>query len=150
MNTLSKDITKQFFKDENGYAQLRARWSELMQDKEARKQIKTEHHILYSILIGRDWRKCIGDVRDEKKINNGYISKAYFAFCDLMSPYHDYRHLIPFKGIVNDDVLKIIREITESCISPYSTSAYVDPRPETAYTDSKVSKYLPKEVCEMK
>ena len=71
MNTLGKKVTSTFYKDADGYAQLQARWSELMQDKEACKGLRTEHHLLYAILRGKDWRKGFSPDTNANLLANG-------------------------------------------------------------------------------
>ena len=57
MNTLSKKLTARFFLNSEGYQMLRDRWSKLMNSPE-KVNLAPEHHLLYHVLIGKDWRKA--------------------------------------------------------------------------------------------
>jgi len=54
MNTIGRSVTCNFFKNADGYAQLRKAWSQAMQ---ARTKLSAAHHALYLILCGKNWTK---------------------------------------------------------------------------------------------
>lgn len=72
MNTLSKKITPNFFKEEikhNCYFEVKKHWLALQNNQDC--HLALEHHILYAILRGKDWRKCFTPITNEVKLING-------------------------------------------------------------------------------
>lgn len=70
MNTLSKNITRGFFRDESGYQQLQARWSEVVNATEPQ-ALSCAHHLLYQAIRGKDWRRGFAPVTNAVKLANG-------------------------------------------------------------------------------
>lgn len=56
MNTLSKTITTQFYKDANGFKDFEAAWKKVV-NSELKYKLKVEDFTVYAILRGKDWRK---------------------------------------------------------------------------------------------
>jgi hypothetical protein len=73
MNTLSKQFTLGMFFDEDPekYLALRKQWSKMM-NSDARKELTMSHHILYLILIGKNWKKAVTLPTNKNKIENNY------------------------------------------------------------------------------
>ncbi len=55
MNTLSRAMTARFFPTVNDYDALRRHWSALV-NSPRKHELKAEHHLLYLVLCGKDWR----------------------------------------------------------------------------------------------
>lgn len=107
MNTLSKEVTKQFFGEENDYARLKTHWSKMINDKEARKSLQAEHHLLYLILMGRDWRKGFTACTNVKKLSNGQnplmgLRNALYRF---KSDWTIQLLFAPFEGYISESAI---------------------------------------------
>lgn len=63
MKTLGKQITSQWFNTPEDYQNLRRFWRKLMENREP---LQAEFHMLYMILIGRDYRKGFKTASPEK------------------------------------------------------------------------------------
>ena len=124
MNTLSREVTRRFFADgETGYAALEQRWSQLVNDPEARKGLGPEHHLFYAILRGKDWRRafCIQAVDGAWKLNmtnevkraNGNIHGCGWvrALNRLHSTYWEPHLLQPFGDLLAHDALARARAL---------------------------------------
>jgi hypothetical protein len=70
MNTLSRTLTAQFFNTQKDYNALKAHWSKLV-NSPRKKELRPEHHLLYSALLGRDWRKGFSPITNKVKLANG-------------------------------------------------------------------------------
>jgi hypothetical protein len=73
MNTLSKEFTLGTFYNEEpeNYTKLRKQWSKLM-NSDAKKTLTMHHHILYLILIGKNWKKAVTLPTNKNKLANNY------------------------------------------------------------------------------
>lgn len=134
MNTLSREITRRFFISEAGYAQLAARWAAALREdkrragiaRKARKQggarsqsevppqpLRSEHHLLYAVLRGRDWRKGYSACTDPRRLDNGYSrwAAATRAVLALHSGSREEALLAPFADLLSDDALALIRKL---------------------------------------
>ena len=148
MNTLNKTTTSRFFATEGGYQELRARWSKIMQDKDARKALTSTHHALYAVLLGRDWRKgftapknpiegmptpqSVIDGLDRAATHlNAKPTIGYAKLGNIVPgtsgyrPYIDFSTVNPFFGLLAEGV-----EV-ESFIPLFASGQFL---PETAYT----------------
>ena len=72
MNTLGKQITRQFFHNESGFDLLQNDWQRNWQDKSLIEHLQPVHFFLYQAFRGKDWRKAFTAVTNERKIENGY------------------------------------------------------------------------------
>ena len=130
MNTLGKKVTSTFFKDATtGYAQLQARWSALVQDKDAREGLTAAHYLLYAILRGKDWRKGFTEDTNVGRLANG--SMPFDALGKAMATvkstydYTQQRLLVPFGDLLADDVLVKVRALLpETSYSSKPAKAY--------------------------
>ena len=134
MNRLSKNVTRRFFQNAEGFAELQSRWAALGAEdgrraayaRKARKlqsgidasqteptTLRSEHHLLYSVLRGRDWRKGFSPCADQNRLNNGYArwAAATRAVLALHSSYREEALLAPFSGLLADDALASIRAL---------------------------------------
>jgi hypothetical protein len=109
MNTLSKNFTLGTFFEESPerYLELRHRWSEAMRSDD-KKTLSFEHHILYLILIGKNWTKSVTEATNQKKLDNGYKS-PFIRLAETTGYSYMLRHLVShkiFNGIITDEVAK--------------------------------------------
>ena len=117
MNTLSKNITKTFFKSDEGYNQMIARWKELHKEN-PKSKIEPKYFMLYAILRGKDWRKGFTPCTNQIKLDNGYKPnlRAEEALSAIRSTKYDYiaDQFIEnsgFNDIIDCDTLEKIREL---------------------------------------
>jgi hypothetical protein len=73
MNTLSKEFTLGMFfgEDPENYKKLRKQWS-LMVNSPRKHRLTMAHHILYLILIGKNWQKAVTLPTNKNKVENHY------------------------------------------------------------------------------
>ena len=120
MNTLSKELTLSILGDAEGYSKLVKLWSRLMQE---RTPLGAEHHLLYAVMRGKDWRKGFTAAINKKKLENGYRPAVLTAFTCITSSYRDERLLLPFDGILTKEGLIRLRHLLPS----YSSSMLEQP-----------------------
>lgn len=113
MKTLNKRITAEFFRDESGYGALVCRWSALMRDKEQRKRLTCEYHLLYLILRGKNWMAALTPPTNRRKLDNGALVgwSGRRALSTVKRPFEPRDFLASFADLLRDDVLDRIREI---------------------------------------
>lgn len=116
MRTLGKAITSQFFKDSDGYSQLKTIWKEMLAS-ETNKPTAI-HHIVYLTLRGKDWtrgfqRNSKGLERALKRFHSG--SWEEFAFG-------------PFRHVLQDQGAASLRVLVPEHLGD-DTQAYLDPAP---------------------
>lgn len=130
MKTLSKDITKDFFATAEEYRALESRWRELMKDRELRKKLQCQHHLLYAMLRGKNWQKGLTPPANSRKIENGALTgwlgkRAYFTVQQA-----DIDRLIaPFEGTVTDSAVIRMRNRLPECNyygNPLDKEPYLD------------------------
>lgn len=56
--------------DPNTYTVLRQHWSALL-NSERKHRLKAVRHLLYLMLIGKDWRKAFTPATNKRKLENG-------------------------------------------------------------------------------
>jgi heterodisulfide reductase subunit B len=73
MNTLSKEFTlgKFYQEDPENYKKLRAQWSKMV-NSDYDVTLTMAHHILYLILIGKNWKKAVTLPTNKNKVANHY------------------------------------------------------------------------------
>lgn len=71
MNTLGKQITRQFFQNESGFDLLQHDWSLNWENKAFREKLEPIHFFLYQAFRGKDWRKAFTPVTNTNKIEKG-------------------------------------------------------------------------------
>lgn len=78
MNTLGKEVTKQFFiNPETGFTELETFWKAKMNPKDAegkalpQPKLPAAQHLAYAILRGKDYRKGFAEVTNDMKLKNG-------------------------------------------------------------------------------
>ena len=115
MNTLSKTMTlgRFFQEDPENYTKLRAHWSKMVNDPNTKKTLTMAHHILYLILIGKNWQKAVSLPTNKNKLENHYKPhiedvKQYWG-----STFRKANVLQSFEGIVTEEMYGNAWKITE-------------------------------------
>jgi hypothetical protein len=129
MNTLSRTLTAQFFNTQKDYNALKAHWSKLV-NSPRKKELRPEHHLLYSALLGRDWRKGFSPITNKVKLANG-MRKDQAVTSALDTIGWNYARnveklLTPFDGLVTAQMLDSLRPMLPKATSPV-TQAYNAP-----------------------
>ncbi len=112
MNELPAQIKTQVFTNKNEYLSLRAHWSQLM-NSERKHELAAAHHLLYTALIGRDWRKGFTPPKNQRKLDNGAFDgwELFRALRQIHSPYSDAWLLAPFENFVTPIMILRLRQI---------------------------------------
>lgn len=110
MSTLSRAITAQWLSSAEQYQALRSHWRKIVTG-EQRHQLRAEHHLLYSALLGKDWRRGFTPVRNTRKLENGM--RAHMAIEHAVGTLHSQfaapQLLAPFAGLVTQEMLGELR-----------------------------------------
>ena len=119
MNTLPKMITAQLLGEPTAYQALRSHWSQMM-NSDRRHELTAAHHLLYSVLLGKDWRRGFTFVTNDKKLANGaYPSWGLFRALRLFhSQYHHDQLLAPFDNLITLATLRKLRALVPT-VNPY-------------------------------
>lgn len=112
MNTLPRAITAQILTDSNTYEALRRRWRELL-SSERKHELSAAHHLLYSALLGRDWRKGFTPMTNRRKLENGafYGWALFRALAILHGTWTETELLAPFEGLITPTLLAQLRSL---------------------------------------
>ena len=112
MNTLSKEITlgRFFQEDPENYTKLRAHWALLVKEG---MPLTLAHHILYLILIGKNWQKAVTLPTNKNKLENYYKPhiKDVEEYWD--STFRKANVLHSFAGLVTEEMYDNARKLTE-------------------------------------
>lgn len=68
MNKLGKSVTRQFFLTDTGYEDIQARWRSLLKSGVT---LHAQHHLLYAVLRGKNYRKCFTPITKANRLQNG-------------------------------------------------------------------------------
>lgn len=117
MNTLPKNITKLFFKEEyqdNYYHLTKELWKELLSSDQ---KLQFSHHLLYAILRGKDWRKCYTPVSNPIKIENGQtpMQTLYWRGIHQLTGKYPYpvNPYDVFEKYINSDCKELVTKILD-------------------------------------
>ena len=112
MNTLPRTITSQILIDPDVYTRFRVHWREMMTSSR-KHELHAAHHLVYAILLGRDWRKGFTCPTNHRKLENGafYGWMLFRALAVLHRPSREAELLAPFDGIVMPAMLQPIRQL---------------------------------------
>jgi hypothetical protein len=93
MNTLGKEITKDFYSEDHQYEDISYMWSKAVQENKKRevaeKNLKPIHYALYAMLRGKDWRKCFTPITNQKELENGVDPVGMFRHvCYTLETYN--------------------------------------------------------------
>ncbi len=125
MNTLSRAFTARLFPSQTEYDALRRHWRELV-NSDRRYRLKAVHHLLYSALMGHDWRRGFTPPTNLKKLaNNGFSSWRLFdAIHALHSEYYEGNLYMPFGGLLQPPMVHTLRRLIPYSLTRYPESAF--------------------------
>ena len=111
MKTLSKEITKDFYKNEDGYQELKTAWSAATQNKDI--ELTATDYLLYAILRGKDWTKALPIKTNSVKVENGgvYDGKRYVALLNLSAGLLRSENDLLFYPFLTDNALDLIKKL---------------------------------------
>ena len=125
MNTLSKEITLSRFyqEDPDKYAEIKTQWSKMV-NSELNVTLTMSHHILYLILIGKNWQKAVTLPTNKNKLENHYKPKIEDVKQYWGSTFRKANVLHSFGGLVTEEMYDNARKLTELNMSkePYRDS----------------------------
>lgn len=124
MQTLGKQITQNFFLNEDGFTQLQERWSEAVQSKDT--TLTSQHHLLYQVLRGKNWQKGFTEITNANKIKAGMSRDCTIrkVFDGLYYKTQPYEHPV-FKGLIAPDTRTLVKELTIGVLGD-SSQVYKD------------------------
>jgi hypothetical protein len=144
MNTLSRAYTAHFFPESANYLALQQHWSRLVRS-DRKHTLTAAHHLVYLVLLGRDWRRAFTPISNPRKLANGGFSgwALFRATGQVHSPSSTADLLAPFDGLVTADMLRALRarlpETWSFAFKPelfaggaFPFDAYLAPAPEAA------------------
>jgi len=114
MNTLSKEITlgRFFQEDPENYTKLRAQWSKMV-NSDFNVTLTMSHHILYLILIGKNWQKAVTLPTNKNKLANHYKPQIEDVAEYWDRTFRKANVLQSFGGIVTEEMYDNARKLTE-------------------------------------
>ena len=114
MDTLSKEFTLGTFfeEDPENYVKLRKQWSKMM-NSDTKKELTMAHHILYLILIGKNWKKAVTLPTNKNKVENHYKPHIDEVREYGLGEYRADRILPVFEGTVTKKMYKNARATTD-------------------------------------
>ena len=123
MNTLGKSITCRFFKTQAGYSELKTRWSATVASGE---QLSAADHLLYLVLLGKDWRKGFMPASNAVKVENGALRGDGPAFVRVQHRLIN-GYVGPFADLLSEEALLLIPRLLPKVgwqANPLPASAY--------------------------
>jgi hypothetical protein len=140
MNTLTRTISSQFFRDAAHYHAFRQHWRMLLASPR-KHELRAHHHLLYCMLLGRDWRGGFTPIRNQRKLANGgfYNWGLVHAVRMLRSWQATDDVLAPFEGLVTPEMLELLRPMLPN-LGHYQVNAYALAKhgiPDPAYVIAK-------------
>lgn len=124
MKTLGKQITKQFFNTETGYADLVKFWSQKIQEGY---KPSTVEFTAYAILRGKDYTKGFTPITNQVKLDNGQRADYALDLTILTFRYKGLPNLFGECSALVPNVGKIAFALINEDLSgePYKESAIV-------------------------
>lgn len=112
MNTLPRAITARFFPNPDSYNALRKHWSCLI-NSEQKHKLTAVHHLLYLVLLGKDWRKAFTCPTNKRKLENGAFLgwRMFHALQTIQNKFTEQELLEPFDGLVTSQMLADLRKL---------------------------------------
>ena len=112
MNTLSKTTTLGMFfnEDPENYVKLRKQWSKMVNEGA---ELTMAHHILYLVLIGKNWKKAVTLPTNKNKIENHYkphidtVRESWYGFFTKNGIIAD------FDGVVTEKMYDAAGKVTD-------------------------------------
>jgi hypothetical protein len=114
MNTLSKEFTlgKFFEEDPENYVKLRKQWSKMV-NSETKNTLTMAHHILYLILIGRNWKKAVTLPTNKNKLANNYKPHIQDVLERWNGTYTKQNIIASFEGTVTKEMYAAAGKVTD-------------------------------------
>jgi hypothetical protein len=115
MNTLSKEFTlgRFFEEDSENYTKLRKQWSKMVNSADTKKTLTMAHHILYLILIGKNWKKAVTLPTNKNKLANGYKPHIDDVRERWNGTYTKQRIIDSFEGVVTKEMYDDAGKVTD-------------------------------------
>jgi hypothetical protein len=112
MNTLSKEMTlgRFFGEDAENYTKLRAQWSKMVNSG---CKLTMAHHILYLILIGKNWKKSVTLPTNKNKVENHYKPHIIDVEECWDGSFTKKKILSSFEGTVTEEMYDNARKVTD-------------------------------------
>jgi len=135
MNTLSKTTTPLFYREEyrsSAFEAIQSHWKSLQDNPEV--SLTLEHHILYAILRGKDWRKCFTPITNPVKLANGMTANQAMT------------HAL-WRLNNRADAYTLFEPIIDSEKAQLLVRSLLQGRKAFAYNASALSEYLDKSVA---
>lgn len=143
MNTLNKTITSSFFASPEGYAALKARWSQIVNSNQ-KHDLTAAHHLIYAILRGKNWQKGFTSPRQDPNWSYATPVVAFHALAQARyasSPAHVW-FKENFGDILSPEYVSVIKSLTisptgydkntQTFVNALEVDAYVTPGIEVA------------------
>ena len=113
MNTLSKEFTlgKFFGEDPENYTKLRKQWSKMV-NSDTKDELTMAHHILYLILIGKNWKKAVTLPTSKNKLANGYKPHIIDVAERWNGTFTKNKILSAFEGVVTPEMYDNAGKVT--------------------------------------
>jgi hypothetical protein len=136
MNTLPRTISSQLFHNTAHYQAFRQHWRMLLASPR-KHELHAHHHLLYCMLLGRDWRRGFTPIRHPRKLANGGFYNWSLVHAVRMLRYWQATAavLAPFDGLVTPEMLELLRPMLPN-LGRYQADAYAlaeQGRPDPAY-----------------
>jgi hypothetical protein len=114
MNTLSKEFTLGTFfgEDPDGYTNLRKQWSKMV-NSDTKDELTMAHHILYLILIGKNWQKAVTLPTNKNKVANHYKPHINEVRERWNGTYTKQRIIDSFEGVVTKEMYDNAGKVTD-------------------------------------
>jgi len=113
MNTLSKEMTLGMFfeEDAENYAKLRTQWSKMVNGKKC--ELTLAHHVLYLILIGKNWKKAVTLPTNKNKLENHYKPRIIEVEESWNGKFTKSSIISSFEGVITEKMYDNARKVTE-------------------------------------
>lgn len=127
MNTLSKEFTLGTFfgEDPENYVKLRKQWSKMM-NSPVKNTLTMAHHILYLILIGKNWRKAVTLPTNKKKLENHYKPHIYKIIERWGGRFTKQQIVSTFEGTVTEEMYDKAEKIADFSMGEDAYKSFED------------------------
>jgi hypothetical protein len=114
MNTLSKTFTLGTFfnEDPENYVKLRKQWSKMV-NSNTKDQLTMAHHIIYLILIGKNWKKAVTLPTNKNKVENHYKPHIDDVRERWNGTFTKQRIISAFEGTVTSEMYDATGKVTD-------------------------------------
>lgn len=129
MNTLPKKLTLSIL-GEGGYERLVQHWRKMVK---AHQSISAEHHLLYAVARGKDWRKGFTLPTNPNKRANGYRPAVESSLTWLHSPYRTNAILDAFEGTITPEGLTTLLSLVPETFGEHAYLGTYSAKDERVY-----------------